>query len=218
MIEKAKYESKFMAISLGTLNEYSRALQHIRYKELFPDKSMCNSRARDGHDRSKEFGFIPFSVRETIGVIIRIKYAYPTMMQNRYPLFLDAGCGMGNIMAIAHAAGFRVSGIERDITTYKYATKFTKNFGKVYRANMVTFKDYGKYDVIYYYVPIKDHNLMHKCAERIAEQMKIGAIIIPIAYDSPFRSKPEIFKQIPDTQAFEKIAEYKSPKMNKGGK
>lgn len=183
---------------------YAYALQRIRYKKKITSNIAPQQR---GH-KDTEWGYIPYNAGHICTILINLSETYKHISEGRAK-FLDIGCGMGNIIIIAKSVGLSVEGIERDKTTFRHATKIVGNIGKIHNANMLTFKDYGKYDVLYYYVPIKDHVLMAKAANRIASQMKIGAIMIPMGFGHPFESSPMSFKTVPNIYAFEKIAEYK---------
>ena len=97
-----------------------------------------------------------------------------------YPKFLDAGCGIGNIMLIAKQCNFCVNGIEYNTTAHRLCKAvMAENYsqGKVIKGDILTFKGYKDYDVIYYYVPIDNSVLMKKFTKYLAKNMKIGAII-----------------------------------------
>jgi len=93
--------------------------------------------------------------------------------------FLDAGCGIGNIMILAKICGFDVSGIEYNTTTHRYCKEIHEYDAHVIKGDITKFKSYHKYDVIYYYVPIDDREKMLEFTERLAKNMKVGAIVDP---------------------------------------
>lgn len=106
--------------------------------------------------------------------------------------FLDVGCGPGNIMAMAYAYGLakygnkknrednktiQCYGIEHDVRLAKIASSI--RIGTVFNQDALKFKDYNRFDIIYYYRPIKDKDMGKRLDERIRSLAKPGAIIIP---------------------------------------
>lgn len=146
--------------------------------------------------KSRSFPFIPYpphSVTDQIYVAFRqLGHVW-----NKYK-FLDAGCGIGNIMLLANKAGFLVYGLEIDPTLLTTASKINRNmFFSMKKQNIMTYKDYGEYDVIYYYCPFSC-NTKEKVFEKYVEnQMKIGAIIIPNFKQSNKINRDKRFKCVP---------------------
>jgi SAM-dependent methyltransferase len=102
--------------------------------------------------------------------------------------FLDAGCGIGNIMLLAHTTGFchRIHGIEYFDDTYQKAIAWLGMKGlnnnsifKIFRDDILKFKNYGDYDVIYYYRPFEDTKKQDELEKLIENSMKVGAILMP---------------------------------------
>jgi SAM-dependent methyltransferase len=109
--------------------------------------------------------------------------------------FLDAGCGMGNILLIAEALNWQPSGVEIDPKYVKIArdvlgsrdSYFPKR-ANVHMGDLLKYTGYRKFDVIYYWSPMYDHDMLKRFTERLGNMMKIGAIVLPCGYDRRFRS------------------------------
>lgn len=126
--------------------------------------------------------------------------------------FLDAGCGIGNIVVIAQVLGFKAFGLELDdkaIEAFKtkvadvmmrpvddpgdgldYVHKpsrpdwFKGRIGSnmvypIAKQDIMKFKNYGNYDVVYYYCPFSDVEREKRFERRVENQMKKGAVLIP---------------------------------------
>lgn len=112
------------------------------------------------------------------------------------PRFLDAGCGIGNMLLLAEACGFRVSGIELDKKTHKIAEKllhrdrrfYDGGRDKVFHGDILKFNKYKQYDVIYFYQPMSNGPLMSRFVWKLVKEMKVGAFIVPNGLSGPFRT------------------------------
>lgn len=116
--------------------------------------------------------YIPFThtaqdikrVYKTIGHPIRL-------WRNR-PQFLDVGCGIGHVLAIAEAIGFRATGIE-------YNEKLPQIFrGDIINMDAFLFTNYAQYKVIYMYMPIANSLDMARLLKVINKQISSGTYII----------------------------------------
>ena len=153
-------------------------------------KGKCRKLHRDIKKSSHNYPYIPNSCRSiavALGNVFRIitkernvTNAYDgTIPQLR---FLDAGCGIGNIVTLAHAVGFVAHGIELNSEYLKHARKLTVNlYSKPYFecADIITFDRYHKYDLIYYYVPIQDPVLQAAFEIHLVRGMKVGTFMLP---------------------------------------
>ena len=120
--------------------------------------------------------------------------------KTKAPTFIDIGCGCGNILVLAQSIGYKIYGIDNDPKCINIARKLCfaglpTYSERIFRGNILNYNGYEKYDVLYYYVPIKEIRLMLKAAKRIHNQMKVGAIIYPVQFYGLFRSS-EKFKSI----------------------
>jgi hypothetical protein len=94
--------------------------------------------------------------------------------------FLDCGCGIGNIMILAYATGgfSKTDGIEYDLSTWRVAKDLAPPSSKVFRGDLIEFKHYADYDVIYYYEPISDPVKRNIFLKKVMDDAKVGAVII----------------------------------------
>lgn len=98
------------------------------------------------------------------------------------PRFLDVGCG-GGTKVIAASAVFDVAhGIELDAECVDRAKAFLHRIGaqgpQIDQADALQFDDYGHYDIIYFYRPMKTGNLATQLEDRILSQVSPGTILI----------------------------------------
>jgi len=119
--------------------------------------------------------------------------------------FLDAGCGIGNILLIAQSVRLanRYHGLEYFDNVKSEAEHFLGLDMKghsssitVEKADIATYKHYGKYDFIYYYRPFSDISKEVNFESRVEDQMKVGAILIPMLKNSSAIRKDKRFKEI----------------------
>lgn len=96
--------------------------------------------------------------------------------------FLDVGCG-GGLKVMTAAQWFRPSeGIDLDpnyvdVARNLLATTCHESTTAL-QANALTFDGYGDYDVIYFYRPIEDRDLLNKLEERIIASARPDALLI----------------------------------------
>jgi len=110
--------------------------------------------------------------------------------QHYMPKFLDAGCGIGNVVLLARNVGCVATGIEYDLRTYRLAKKLIDSDsyypnGTIIKGDITTFDKYGDYDIIYYYQPMNKSELMNQFLEKLSNDMKIGAYIISYGSQPP---------------------------------
>ncbi len=189
MTNEQDIQKEMIRASMYAISKYQRFLVMLRYGETHP---YLNQPDKD------HFGFIPSEPEPMLMRLIRAKHL---LMENNpesirpYPIykFLDAGCGGGNIMLLANCVGFDVWGIERDPETIKLAHKLHYGISeRIIKADLIKYKDYGDYDVIYYYQPMRVRK-MEVFVDALHSQIKVGAIVIPqgdfgqFAEDSKFK-------------------------------
>ena len=94
------------------------------------------------------------------------------------PRFLDIGCGIGTKVLIASEMGFNASGLEYDKVYYQWAKQITLE--KCTKGNALEYTKYGEFDCLYFYCPLADEMGQLALEERIAEQMRPGAVLIAV--------------------------------------
>ena len=118
--------------------------------------------------------------------------------------FLDIGCGVGQKVYLAKVFGFQSYGLElreelikegkrlfkklRIITEYDTYDNIGRhdtydNIGRhdfvFIQGNALTFPDFAKFDVMYFYCPLFDNKLQVAMELHLAKTAKVGAIVIP---------------------------------------
>ena len=198
---------------------YQEFMVNIRYKGNKQDDLVWKRNNKIG-----AYGFVPTKgITELVKILMSV-FSYSTKKLKRENIsFLDAGCGAGNILLIARVVGFNdVYGIELDVNTIKIAKKLLKHATLPYRkhpgnfhiikANLLEYDKYKKYDVIYYYQPMRPGDMyMTKFLSLVKENMKIGAIVIvngadPFYKDKKFRIIRKLGKLHDIDGVYEKIA------------
>ena len=156
--------------------------------------------------KNKSYSFIPYMTRYALD---QLKFAYNYLPYNKTNYkdysFIDAGCGIGNILLLADRIGFtKLRGLEIDPTTIRYSI-CPKSFIK--KQNVLTYKSYGQYDVIYYFCPIEDFKKEIKFEQIVENQMKLGAILIANSKADQNIKENKKFKRISENYSiYEKIA------------
>jgi len=174
----------------GIVNTYVKLIRNMRYDPKNDGRYSGDTHTFNDDPKSPYFGFIPNDVEPVVSNLLKIhNYLYNKDKYKQYR-FLDAGCGLGNILIIASVIGFEPHGIELDPKTIRLFKKLFKGLMlgiTIEKSNMITYNKYGEFDVIYYYVPVRDGEIMMQATENIANGMKSGAIILPYGFSHPFR-------------------------------
>ena len=113
--------------------------------------------------------------------------------------FVDAGCGIGNIMLIARIAGMVANGIEYDPKLVRRAKKIHQYFygynscgkGKVIQGDILKHRSWKNYDIVYFYCPMCNSKMEKKFEEKMEDEIKVGTFIVPhLKASSRFREDP----------------------------
>ena len=96
---------------------------------------------------------------------------------------LDLGCGDGSLLQyLKQTRSVSDIGLEIDTGYVASAQKLLEKAGlrsnAVFQADALTFDDYSDYDIIYFFKPIKDTNLLRQLENRIVATSKPGSILI----------------------------------------
>ena len=129
------------------------------------------------------YEYVPLNLSQLIP-ILQDAYGFSIRRcgQHKRSKFLDAGCGIGMTLEMARQIGFwPVSGLELDKTCLTRAKLLFGNRTGILHQNILTYNGYGEYDVIYFYCPFAINSRQVAMEKRIADQMKVGAIVVPVA-------------------------------------
>lgn len=120
--------------------------------------------------------------------------------------FLDAGCGIGNQVLTAYQTHFFTlcAGIEINETLVNQAKRVLFD-NSIEKANILTYKYYNRYDVIYYYCPLNDGRKQSKFEERLENEMKVGAIVMAFLKMSHKIQKDSRFERITNIKYAESV-------------
>lgn len=129
------------------------------------------------------FQFIPANLDQILYFLDEIVEYYNKKGISIHSLkFLDAGCGIGNILMIANLMGFNAYGIEIDSRNIRIAKKLVTNSYRIRfeitKGDILTFKNYSHYDVIYFYYPLYDYEKQKRFEAKLVNDMKVGAIVM----------------------------------------
>lgn len=176
MISKAKMKTRSQNAALSAMGKIQ---SHVSCLVADENTRQHGNRRSDIQKRHESYSFIPMNP----GVALRqLVYAYEYLSERRGSAnfdFLDAGCGPGNIMLLAKCVGFSsVTGLEFDFATIQAAKHFNPLWRDIKRRNILSYRSYKKFGVIYYYCPI-DGPLQKKFEERVEDKMSVGALLLP---------------------------------------
>jgi hypothetical protein len=196
--------------------------------------SFRHASERDSSRKEGSFSFIPKGTRSNATTFIELRewlvnksqwsgYARTAGVSH----FLDAGCGIGNVILTAKAAGLCRCwhGIEHLDSVYEQAVNLlrlndrcetlacsgrdriyvqprnreTKVFQalKVFKGDIGTFTGYKNYDVIYYYRPFCCFDREAEFERRVEDQMKVGAILLAFYKQDYSTKRDSRFEKIP---------------------
>ena len=158
-----------------------RLFAHER-RRFSADKRGYSHRRR--REKLGHYPFIPRDIDHAMCMIMAAK-TYLEKTSNRRSgkfKFLDAGCGVGNIVMLAYAAGFDAYGVEYDPKTLEWGKSLFEQFllepERLMQGDILEFNNYADYDVIYAYCPMLKGELERRFEEKAAQEAKPGAVII----------------------------------------
>lgn len=168
--------------------------------------------------KNGRYKFIPFGTGAVMDQLLSVKDYLMGRDKKLNPWlndykFLDAGCGYGNILMLAHGVGFRSYGLEINRVLIGRAKLINPFWKDIKHRDILKYNSYGDFDVIYYYCPLRNNKLETRFEERVEDQMKVGSILMPNLKASRRIRKDERFKQSKIRNGyvfFEKISEEES--------
>jgi len=117
--------------------------------------------------------------------------------------FVDAGCGIGLICEFANQLGFLATGYDLDKENLNVAEQLGfKRYYTEFIKKDINKVNYGKFDVIYFYCPIKDTVSQRQFEEKVAKEMKVGAYVIPMGCGDVFRDNTISFTRLPNSVVY----------------
>jgi len=170
-----------MLIKMSSIiDRYNKFLTHIRYTEGRRADPVWQTNNGD-----RCYGFVPTPHPVYLMRVLNmaLQFVKRSIKESRPTSFLDAGCGMGNVMVEAYEVGFdKVVGIELDPITAAYARRmldcFTHTEFEIIEGDIRKYTKYGEHDVIYYYQPLYGRLGMDPFLNILKETASVGSVII----------------------------------------
>jgi SAM-dependent methyltransferase len=186
---------------IGPMCAVIQHYQNFMVKTRYPKDRYTDIIWKQNH-KAGYFGFVPGNEIIEFTRAFKAVFDYLTKKTGKDSLsFLDAGCGVGNMLLIAYSVGFdSLNGIELDEKTARMARKLLKRAVKDYtykivKADLTKHDKYKDYDVIYYFRPMHSKEAMIEFLNLLRKNMKVGAIVITNGPYEPFWDDKK-FKQI----------------------
>jgi SAM-dependent methyltransferase len=171
--------SKKSARDYSWLAFFDAGLKTLQTLETYLASGEQSKRARDhgcfGHVSldAKQFLRDLHKARAVLSIV------KPRTKQSR---FLDVGCGVGMKVQLASHVFATAHGLEFDQTYFNVAQRVrdaTLSYGiDFFHGDALRFDDFGSYDVVYLYRPMKDIEKQSELEDRIAANVKKDAIVI----------------------------------------
>ena len=135
------------------------------------------AQGRSTNDTAKEYPFVAMDTRQVYDQLDFVKDYLQITYDGPRPSFVDVGCGIGNVLIFAEQFLFDVYGIEKDEYTVRIAEDLIGK-KRIEQADITVYPDYARFDVVYYFCPLPNHEPQKKLERYIEDEMKIGAILI----------------------------------------
>lgn len=163
----------------GAIDQQQRALDQVF--DVF--HAMINPNKQD-QNANEQGAFADIPLTQSIFIKHVQAACRVTRVQNldRPARFIDVGCG-GGLKVLTAAQYFSpCDGLDLDPGYVQAAQTFMQKANQptstIYEANALTFDQYDQYDVIYFFRPIKDEDLLRQLEERIATTARRHCILI----------------------------------------
>jgi SAM-dependent methyltransferase len=117
--------------------------------------------------------------------VIKTLHLAPNLLR-----FVDVGCGVGQKVFLAHCFGFNSFGLElrkelieagenlfNRLSVSKHQYQWNKGDFFI-QGNALTYPDYSRFDIIYFYCPLADEKLEVELEKKIAADAHAGAIVL----------------------------------------
>lgn len=126
--------------------------------------------------RPESWSFVHWRTRD---VIDQLQLARSQFTELQTPRFLECGAGFGFVADLARELGFGVTGLEVDPRYVTWARRLFP-LTRVIEQDLLTYEDWGSWDVIYYYAPFHDArpDVATSFEETIEEKLKPGGVVI----------------------------------------
>lgn len=175
-ISRRKLDALYNSTTVKDLNTKKRVL----YKE---NPTLVKDCCRQG-----SYHYIPMPSQYILIEFLALKEWIRKQSTLKKPLikrkcrFLDAGSGIGNILLLADAANLstQYTGIEFNKPTLELSKKIlghSKERFKLILGDIITYKDYNNFDIVYYYCPFHNPLLGIYFEELLEDKISPGTIL-----------------------------------------
>lgn len=218
------YETKYNSLAYHSI--FGNITSHFSSKDRELRRKAYNKLGDNVNKENKDkevvkempgWHFIPLETYRIVQMLAFVKEytkIIGTHNTNRGLRFLDAGCGPGNVILQARAMAVsyygHCHGVELDKEAVelgkilcgqpkgpKKMSRILNNSVHIFNNDIVTFRYYKKYGIIYYYCPIKLYSLQVLFEERLEDLVNVGTIIMPnLKQSSVAASVDDRFKSI----------------------
>jgi len=172
-----------------------------------------NNKVRDAQRKLGSFEYIPNYEYDVLHTFMGLKKHLTKENKSNILSFVDAGCGIGNILVAALSTDIatRVTGLELFDEPFKIAENFLKSCHQisVIQQDILLYDRYHEHDIIYYYCPFSDNGLQVRLEEKIEDEMKKGAILMPFYKQGGSLMRDDRFEKIEGCNAFIKTKKTK---------
>ncbi len=126
--------------------------------------------------RPESWSFVHWRTRDVIDQLQLARSQFP---EGKTPTFLECGAGFGFVSDLARELGFKVTGLEIDPRYLAWARRLFP-LTRVIEKDLLTYEDWGSWDVIYYYAPFHDaHQEVATAFElKVEEGVKPGGVVV----------------------------------------
>lgn len=167
-----------------------RVFGYIRHIEnaLIPPET-------DEDHEDGRYPFIPFPPREFSNWALRANDLFVHLYGYQLrPLFLDVGSGIGTKVALARYLGIQSHGIEMNPRYMRVAQrKLRIESSRLFEIDARKFTDYGNYQIIYFYCPMKNQKAQINLEKVIYDGAKEGTIFIQVLKMNHEREKESLY-------------------------
>ena len=159
-----------------------------RYIEYYPKEIELMAKIKQKETtvmgRGETWHFISTYPTEVAGIFNQCLKDHIKIREGEPIIFLDVGCGVGNIMNIFKTVNYLLDknrssitkGIEHNLQLTRLAEQ--AGSGNVWQGDARQYSHYDEPDIIFYYQPIRDEAKMKRLEKKIENNCKVGTIII----------------------------------------
>ncbi len=131
------------------------------------------------HGAYADIAMPPLKFEALIHAAYRLALARGEPSQMR---FADIGCGGGVKLVMARRFFGKCTGVEYDAAYVRDGQEFLAKVGlkdiEIEQGDALTYEDYGKFDLIYFYRPMRSDEALEQMEQRIVDQAKPGTLVL----------------------------------------